>query len=46
MEDDPKQLELLVQKERSTLEVRLHNLSKKQKNIVNSQLVGLLDVHQ
>ena len=46
MEYDPKQLELLVQKESSTLEGRLHNLSKKQKNIVNSQLSGLLDVHQ
>ena len=45
MEYDPKQLELLVQKESSTLEGRLHNLSKKQ-NIVNSQLSGLLDVHQ
>ena len=46
MEYDPKQLELLVQKESSTLEGRLHNLSKKQKNIVNGQLSGLLDVHQ
>ena len=46
MEYDPKQLELLVQKESSTLEGQLHNLSKKQKNIVNSQLSGLLDVHQ
>ena len=46
MEYDPKQLELLVQKASSTLEGRLHNLSKKQKNIVNSQLPGLLDVRQ
>ena len=46
MEYDPKQLELLVQKESSTLEGRLHNLSKKQRNIVNSLLSGLLDVHQ
>ncbi len=46
MEYDPKQLELLVQKESSILEGRLHNLSKKQKNEVNSQLSGLLDVHQ
>ena len=46
MEYDPNQLELLVQKESSTLEGRLHNLSKRQKKIVNSQLSGLLDVHQ
>ena len=32
MEYDPKQLELLVQKKSSTLEGRLHNLSKMQKN--------------
>ena len=46
MEYDPKQLELLAQKESSTLEGRLNNLSKVQKNLVNSQLLGLLDVHQ
>ena len=46
MEYDTKQLELLVQKESSTLEGRLHNLSKKQKNIVNSQVSGLLGVNQ
>ena len=46
MEYDPKQLELLVLKESFTLEGRLHNLSKKQKNIVNRQLSSLLNVHQ
>ena len=46
MEYDTKQLELLVQKESSALGGRLHNLAKKQKNKVNSQLSGLLDVHQ
>ena len=38
MEYDSKQLELLIQKESSSLEGRLRNFSEKQKNIVNWQV--------